>query len=241
MKFETEYTVGVRDIGKNNEMTNLAILSFLEENASTHSSTVGFGVNDIEIKKKVWFLMDWKVKVLQRPKYGDKLLFKTWARPIDEHVFYTYRDFEIFLGEKLVAIASTKWVLFNLENNRIMKISDDILALYKPERESVFNEDEIPKIKEPEEKMYFFKYEVKRADIDVNKHMHNLNYLSLAYEALPEDIYGKDELNNVRIMYKHQARIKDKIKCYYSNDGKKHIVSIKSDDDKVLHAVIELY
>lgn len=241
MKFEAEYTVGVRDIGRNNEMTNIAILSYLEEVASSHSSTCGYGVNDIETKRKVWFLMDWKVKVLQRPKYEDKLTFKTWARPIGKHYFYTYRDFEIFLGEKLVAIATTKWVLFNIDDNKIMKIPDDILSLYNPEEEKVFEDDEISKIYEPNEKNYYFKYDVIRSDIDVNKHMHNLNYLKLAYEVLPENIYENNELNNVRIMYKHQVKLKDKIKCYYSNEGGKHVVSIKSDDDKVLHAVVELY
>lgn len=241
MKFETEYTIGVRDIGRNNAITNIAMLSFLEENASTHSSTVGFGVNDIEIKKKVWFLMDWKVKIFQRPKYGDKLIFKTWARPIDNHIFYTYRDFEVFLDNKLIAIATTKWVLFNLEDGKIMKISDEILSLYNPEREKVFEEDEIEKIKEPEIKKHCFEYEVRRADIDVNKHMHNLNYLKLAYETLPEEIYENEKLNNIRIMYKHQVRLNDKIKCYYSKEEEKHVVSIKSENDKVLHAIVELY
>ena len=60
MKFEREYAVGVKDIGINNQMTNLGFLSFLEEIASTHSNVVGYGVNDIETKKKVWLLMDWK-------------------------------------------------------------------------------------------------------------------------------------------------------------------------------------
>ena len=104
MKFEGEYIIGVKDIGKNNKITNYAILSFLEEVASTHSSTVGYGVNDIEIKKKVWLLMDWKLKVFERPKYGDKIVLKTWARPIKKHAFYTYRDFQIFLNNLYMSL-----------------------------------------------------------------------------------------------------------------------------------------
>ncbi len=240
MKFEAEYIVGVRDIGINNEMTNLAILNVLEEVASTHSASVGYGVNDIPIKKRVWFIMDWKLKVLERPKYGDKLTLKTWARPIDKHVFYTYRDFEIISEGKQVAICSSKWVLFNLEVNKIMKIPNEILELYRPERESVFNEDEMSKIRKQEEIIYKLDYEVRRADIDVNKHMHNLNYLKLAYEVLPEEIYNKGELNNVRIMYKHQVRLGDKIKSCYSKEGEKHIISIKSEDEKNLYSIIEM-
>ena len=51
---------------------------------------------------------------------------------------------------------------------------------------------QIEKLKEPSEYKYTSLYKVKRADIDINKHMHNLNYLKLAYEVLPEDYSSYD-------------------------------------------------
>lgn len=240
MKFEREYLVGVKDIGMNNQMTNLGILSFLEEIASTHSHTVGYGVNDIKTKRKVWLLMDWKLQILERPRYGDTLKVKTWARPIEKHLFYTYRDFEIWNQDKKVAIATSKWVLFDLETNKIAKITEDIIHLYKPEVDSVFENEEILKIKEPEEQKLVLEYEVKRADIDINQHMHNLNYLKLAYEVLPEKIYFGEEKSRVRIMYKHQILLGEKVNCYYTSQEGKDTITIKSEDNKVLHAIIEL-
>jgi len=97
MKFESKYYVGIRDIGINNKITNVAILGFLEEIGSAHSATCGYGVNDIETKKRAWLIMDWKLKVFERPKYGDEITIKTWSRPIEKHPFYTYRDFEVYL------------------------------------------------------------------------------------------------------------------------------------------------
>ena len=70
--------------------------------------------------------------------------------------------------------------------------------------------------------------------------MHNLNYLQLAYEALPEDVYFGEEKNNVRIMYKHQILLRDRVKCYYINSNGKDIITIKSEDDRVLHSIVEL-
>lgn len=240
MKFEKQYQVGIKDIGRTSQMTNFAFLSFLEEIASLHSETVGYGVNDIKTKKKVWLLMDWKLKVIERPKYGDTLKLKTWARPIEKHFFYTYRDFEVFCNDKKVAIATSKWVLFDLEKNKIIKITDDILKLYNPENENIFEEKDILKIQEPENSEFKLKYQVIRADIDVNNHMHNLNYLKLAYEVLPEEVYLNSEKNNVKIMYKHQILLGDKVKCYYTEQNEKIIITIKSNDDSVLHAIIEL-
>ena len=240
MKFERQFTVGVKDVGKSNKMTNYAFLSFLEEIASFHSSTCGYGVNDIEIKGKAWILMDWKLEVIKRPKYAEELTIRTWARPIERHVFFTYRDFEVFCNGEKVAIATSKWILLDVNSKKISKITEDIFKEYKPEDINVFEEKEILKIKEPEKKALKLIYEVKRADIDMIKHMHNLNYLSLAYEVLPEESYENLEKSNIRIMYKHQILLGDKVKCYYAKQENKEIITLKSEDDKVLHAIIEL-
>ena len=80
-------------------------------------------------------------------------------------------------------------------------------------------------------------YEVRRSDIDINRHMHNLNYLKLAYENLPEEVFFCDELKNVKIMYKHQILLGQKVKCYYSNENEKCIITLKSEDDRVLHSI----
>ena len=146
----------------------------------------------------------------------------------------------LYIKEKEVAVASSKWVLFDLETNKITKITDEILNLYNPENDSVFKEDEIPKLREPSNQEYKMDYEVMRADIDVNNHMHNLNYLKLAYEILPEEIYEQKDLKNIRIMYKHQIKLKEKVKCYYLKENEKNLISIKSYDDRTLHAVVEL-
>ena len=100
MKFERIYTVEAKDVGRNNIMTNYAFLSFLEEIATYHSNLCGYGVEDIKTKGKGWILMDWKLKVFQRPKYADELLIKTWARTAEKHSFFTYRDFEVFSRRK---------------------------------------------------------------------------------------------------------------------------------------------
>ena len=70
--------------------------------------------------------------------------------------------------------------------------------------------------------------------------MHNLNYLELANEALPEDIYKLVEFNNVRITYKKEIKLGETVKCKYGYEDNKHIIIIKSEDDKTLHAMIEL-
>ena len=86
MKFERDYIIGIEDIGKNNQITNLGYLKYLEEIACSHSATCGYGANDIETKRKAWLLMDWKLKVLDRPIYENIITVKTWARKIKQNM-----------------------------------------------------------------------------------------------------------------------------------------------------------
>ena len=241
MQYEKEYTIGAREIGKNNSLTNLGILALLEDIAGLHSDSVGYGVKDIETKKRAWILMEWKVKVLKRLEFANKLKVKTWARTIEKPRFFTYRDFEIHdENNQLVAIATTKWVLIDTEKGKISKIDFDLINLYNPESICVFDIEDIEKLTIPDEVDNIIMYKTKRADIDVNNHMHNLNYLSLAYEALPDEVYNKPEYNNIRITYKHQIKLGDTVKCCYSFKENKHTVVIKSEDDSVIHAIVQL-
>ena len=73
MIFESNEKIRLNDIGKNNKLKNESILEILESVASQHSDTVGYGVLDIENTKASWVLLEWKVQVLKRPLYSEKL------------------------------------------------------------------------------------------------------------------------------------------------------------------------
>ena len=77
-------------------------------------------------------------------------------------------------------------------------------------------------------------------DIDLNQHMHNLYYLDLAYEALPEEVYETRPFDHVRITYKKEIKLGDVINCKYGNENGKHVIVIESEDGKTIHSVIEL-
>lgn len=240
MFFEDTFKMGLKDIGIDNLIKNRAMLEILENIAAYHSDLVGFGANDTAKIKLTWILLDWKLEIKNRPKYGQDIKVVTWSRTANK--FFTYRDFEIYSNGELVAIASSKWTLINIEKRKMTRITEDIIDKYKPEDRHVFDNPEIDKLEIPEKFTSEIQYTVIRKDIDINKHMHNLYYLDLAYEALPEDVYQKDRpFDNVRIMYKKEIMFGDTVRCQYVKEKNKHIVVIKSQDGKKLHAVIELY
>lgn len=141
---------------------------------------------------------------------------------------------------ELCTIATSKWTLIHLEKG-LMRFTDELVEKYQTENKCVFDNYNFDKLKEPENSKLTFEYTVQRRDIDINNHMHNICYLDLAYEALPKDIYENTSFDNIEIMYKTGALLGEKVKCYYSNTDNEHIVTIKSEDETKLHAIIKLY
>ena len=238
--FEYKYKVTMSQVNAKALITNPGMLSILEDVACKHSDTVDFGIREIPIIKLSWVLLAWKVKILKRVPYGTELTARTWARPAQK--FHTYREFEV-LDESgnLVCIASSKWTLINIAKSTIEKITDDIFLRYGPEERYVFEEPEIEKIVEPELSSPAYVYTTQRRDIDVNQHMHNLNYLYLAYEALPMEVYTSDECNNFIITFKKGMKLGDTAKCFYNYIDHSHFVTIKTEDNSGLHALVKLW
>ena len=68
--------------------------------------------------------------------------------------------------------------------------------------------------------------------------MHNLSYLDMAYEILPDNVYKNKVFDNIRIVYKKEIVYGEKVECYYEEQENKHIITAKSKDK--INAIIEL-
>ena len=239
MIYTEKFKIPLKDIGKDNKIKNRAVLEILENIACYHSDLVGYGVNNIKETKVTWILLDWKLKVINRPTYGQVLTVNTWGKGMNK--FFTYRDYEIYdNNNNLCAIATSKWALIDTEKGKMSRLTENTINAYKPEKKTVFEENSLDKVKIPEEFSNTIKYEVIRKDIDINKHMHNLYYLDLAYEALPDEIYNKRPFDYVRITYKKEIKLGEKVNCKYVEQDGKYVIVIKSEDETVIHAIVEL-
>lgn len=239
-KYIYKYRIELDDVKTSNQISNKAILKVLENAGGMHSDSVGQGLNHINETGTSWVLLAWKVKIIKRPTYNTEITINTWSR--NSNRFYSYRDYEIYdENNELCIIATSKWTLINIKDGSLAEITPRIIEVYQDEENSVFEEKTIAKLREPESFENQIKYKTLRRDIDINNHVHNLYYLDFAYEALPEEIYRSEECNNIEIMYKKQIKLGEQISCLYTKQENQHIVTIKSEDEKNLHAIVKLY
>ena len=237
MIYSSNYKIGIEDIGMNNEASNKALLAIMEDVAGLHSASVGYGVFDIETKKRAWILLDWKVKVIKRPKYNEEIKAETWSRKVER--LYAYRDFQIKDKEgNVIVIGTSRWIFMDIDRRRPVRLTADITDLYESEIDKNVFAEEMEDVK-CEDYLFKKEYYIQRRDIDMNEHVHNLSYLDMAYEILPDDIYKNKIFDNVRITYKKEIVYGEKVECYYAEHNNKYIITAKTKDK--INAVIELY
>lgn len=241
MFVEKEFYVGLNDIMTGKKLSNKAILKYLEDIAGIHSNMVGYGLNDIESVEHTWMLLAWKVQLHKRPIYSETITIKTWSRPMKN--FYAFRDFQIFNENKeLIGIASSKWVFINIVKEGIERIPQEVADLYQNETDHVFPDDDFGKLFETPNVDSCSDYKITRSMIDINNHVHNIHYLDIADEALPDSLYEK-EFNKFEIMYKKEIKREPYgtiVNCTCTNSPETNIIAVKSLDGKLLHAIIKL-
>ncbi len=241
MIYKENVKIGLKDIEKQNYLGNKAILEYLENIAGHHADSLGYGLNTMNETGLTWVLLEWHVNIIKRIQYGQNLTLCTWSRSIER--YYGNRDFEIYdENNELCVIASSKWLLIDIKKGSIAKADNEMIKKYDSECDkAVFENEKFDKIDIPKEFKSNFVYKIKRKDIDVIGHMHNIYYLDLAYEALPEEIYEKRLFDNIRITYKKEIKYGEVVNCKYAFINNKHIIVIENEEGNIIHAVIELY
>lgn len=239
MFIEHKCHIGLRDIGIGNKLKNKSLLGFLEDAGGIHSDIAGYGVEDIDKTNLSWVVLGWKIEIIKRPSYGEWLNIKTWSRKTNK--FYAYRDYEVYNGaNELVAKGTSKWVILDIKKKTIATLTDKIVGPYEKEDRQALEEEPKYKIVEPKNYINKCDYQISKSIIDVNKHVHNTSYIDIAYEALPEEIYYSEELNNIEIIYKKEIKYGEIVKCCYSKIGDEHIIVIKDENEENIHAVVKL-
>lgn len=165
----------------------------------------GYSLNTIGKTGYSWMLLYWKVKTFKRPKWNTELTIKTWPRKFER--VSSWRDFEVYDDkENLILIATTEWVLIDVEKQKVAKITEKMANEYEIVSKSVFQEDIKGRLKPEENMIKTHEYTARRRDIDTNHHVNNVNYLEFAYDAFPENT--KVDFNNIEIYYKKQIKLR---------------------------------
>ena len=236
MVVKHEYFVGYQYVDTDFKIKNSALLSMFEDLACIHGACAG---EDIRSAPTVWLLTAYKVKVLKRPEYAERVTASTWSRGM--RGVFAFREFEIrnSSGELLVC-ALSEWAHVFKADGKPARVTPELEEMYESEPEhSNFGGERIKICRSAEIGEHTFSFSALHNLMDVNRHMNNVHYIEQAELALPEELLPKLSEFGFEIYYRKEIKYGDRINCFYAADEGSHNVFIRSENGETLHAQVK--
>ena len=209
-----------------------AIINYLQDCTNFESEYLGVGIEFLRKKHLMWVLNSWQIVISYYPSFGEIIETGTQSYGYDKMI--GYRNFFI-TGEdgKTIVKANSNWVLMDMKKGRpaiITPVIGDVYGKHEP-----LEMDYAPrKIKLPGIGGETGGFVVKEYHLDTNHHVNNGQYVRMAMFALGL----KDKVKELRVEYKRQALLGNKIIPVVYNDKGQSFVSLNGEDGKA-YAIVQ--
>jgi len=233
---ENLYRVHFYEIDSKQRILPTALVNYFQDIAVFQSENVGVGIDYLQNNNLAWSLYQWDISIKKYPLFGQEINVIT--RPCVFDKCNAYREFKVKdENGETIASAYSRWVLLDTEKMKLAKIPPGIYEVYGIDP----NESKPEKMTKPREASqtdYQKEFTVGYCDIDTNKHLNNSKYIEWAIHTLPHEIPLSYSLNEVKVLYKKEAKIGEivQVRTELMEDNKKIIGlhKIIDENDKTL-------
>ncbi len=217
--FSDNYKVRAYEAGPDGRVAIHSICNYLQDAASNHAYRLGVAVDKLQEHNLTWVLSRFHVKMNMYPFWLDDIRIETW--PSVKEKYHATRDFRLFSSKgQEIGTATSSWMMIDIQKRTAVPIPDFMEKFQNKEAGRALDDPfpKLPKIENFETEKIFY---VRLNDLDMNRHVNSVHYLSWGLETVPVDFRKKHLLTDVEINYRAE--------CYY---GEKIISrnEMKNDD-----------
>ena len=202
------YEIRYTDVDFEDNLKLSSLLAIMEESACLSAEELGFGYSALQPKNYGFIIVNWYINLLRPIRLGDIVTVKTW--PIKPKKLIVFRDFEIYVGDDKVGVATSRWCLVDLNSFAVLPASNacDESIIYND-----FRSVENANLKIPDITFDNACYEkfITYSDCDHYYHANNTKYGDLLLDAFGlEELSGK-WISSVKITYTKQCKCGEKL------------------------------
>ena len=237
MQVKQDFLVRMEDTGAGFRLSNKGFLTMLTNLACLHGNRIGQGLMDRERCHLSWMVVGWRLQVAHRPLLSETVHGVTWASGFGR--LQTSRDFLLYDGQgRAAARATSSWLVLDEHNTRLLRMTPEIVEPYGPETDKqTFPGYAFPREAPAFETLRTVELQVSRSMIDCNDHVHNVAYMDLFTEALPED-EDMDRYSDITLVYRREIRPRQRVAAVYGRAGEERVLLLKEGD--LVHAFLLL-
>lgn len=208
-----KYWIRYTDVDAFDRIKLSSVLSVLEESACLSADELGFGYAAVAPKNIGFIIVNCYVEFFREVKLGDHIAVHTWPLKPRHQIFF--RDFELYSGEELVGVATTRWCMVDLNTFAMLPPSaffaDDAFESYNVERCCNFSQWKIPQLTDGK---YMYSKIAACSDCDHYFHVNNTKYADLLLDVFNFDDLKDKYISNAQITFVKQCKAGEKIDFY---------------------------
>lgn len=223
-QYSKKFFIGYSDVDSNNRCKLSKIVDLLQNTATLHSKSIGYGTKEMMELKQAWLMLGWHVRILKYPEADMDVEVRTWSRGIKG--VEAKRGYEVINEEgEVLMIADSSWALFDLEAQKLIRAPEEMVKAYNAIERNPFEGEKSERLRDNQLNEFEVEIKIGKRDIDTNHHMNNAKYMEYAMEVLPDDV-AITEFENI---YRKQITYGEMINISYG-DG---MCRIKNEKDEV--------
>lgn len=218
-----ELRIRYRDVNREGDVKAANWFGFMQEIAVDHAAALHFGYHEMAELNLFWVLSRLRLEIKRQPKVEENITLETWPGSFNR--LFAARHFRFLDKENNeIAVASSQWMTLSTSNNRPQRVS--IIGDRIPDTSSLPAYFDFP------QKMVQVAPEGKGLDFpirysmeDVNGHLNNAEYMTLAQNAVEETVGRPVEFSGLEVNFNSAVCAPEHLTIYTKPDGSDYLVS----------------
>ena len=207
-KWGEYFTVHSYEADFNGKARLVSIFQYLQEIAWHHAKVNKRGYYDLAKINKGWVLSRMAIHIDQYPLWGEPLQIITWPKGLDR--LFALRDFQIYRGDELLGVATSCWLIIDLDSRRPQRPEPYFREFDFSGLEDAwdYKMKNLPNLQKPSNA---YKVQVGYNDLDVNQHVTSYKYIEWACNAFPLEQYKNQYISHFEIHFMNEIRSDDQV------------------------------
>ena len=202
--FKRKYHIDLRDVDFTKKLKLSTLFGYLQDIASLASIDLGFGIETLEKKFGVaWILTRIRVDITRYPKWDEEITIETW--PLEPGKVEFDRDFLVkdAKGEVIIR-AISKWVIMDIKERKIKRT--ELIGIQYPENITERAIDgKLGKLKDFGNPETAYNKVIGYSDIDFNGHLNNSKYVDYIMDCFPVDDHKNHTIRTIDLNFNQEA------------------------------------
>jgi acyl-ACP thioesterase len=187
-----------------------SLCDYLQEAAAAHAHALGVSVEALHPRGLTWVLSRFHVRAASYPRWRAEVVVETWPSAVSGP--FALRDFRVLDSDGLpLAAATSSWMVIDIAKRKPVPLPDFILSIHGPNPGRAVDDPfaVLPPLPEAAERSLVL--EIRRADLDLNRHLNFVKTIELGLEAVPPDVVVGRELRDLEVAFRAEGWLGDRV------------------------------